>query len=144
MMKASKSKGQSQQKIQKAIGSNDPLNEQNPSNVFYKALWRLVDQELRVQQPDGRSINLHLSQIQCKRSLLLLNQMELNHHAKDFLSTESLLMNGLTHIPVNLIQTSWRPISLLAMHCGLVSGLSCVKGLIFSPSKTCCGTSHTI
>lgn len=70
--------------------------------------------------------------------------MELNHHAKDFLSTESLLMNGLIHIPVNLIQMSWRPISLLAMHCGLVSGLSCVKGLIFSPSKTCCGTSHTI
>ena len=79
-----------------------------------------------------------------REACLLLNQMELNHHAKDFLSTESLLMNGLIHIPVNLIQMSWRPISLLAMHCGLVSGLSCVKGLIFSPSKTCCGTSHTI
>ena len=143
-MKASKIQDNLSKISKKAIGSNDPLNEQNPSNVFYKALWRLVDQELRVQQPDGRSINLHLSQIQCKRSLLLLNQMELNHHAKDFLSTESLLMNGLIHIPVNLIQTSWRPISLLAMHCGLVSGLSCVKGLIFSPSKTCCGTSHTI
>ena len=66
---------------------------------------------------------------------------ELNHHAKDFLSTESVLMNGTIHIPVNLIQMSWRPSLIAAMHCGLVLGLSCVKGLIFSPSKrhTYCG-----
>jgi hypothetical protein len=43
MMKASKIKDNLSKRSKKAIGSNDPLNEQNPSNVFYKALWRLVD-----------------------------------------------------------------------------------------------------
>ena len=45
-------------------------------------------------------------------------------------------MKEITHIPVNLIQMSWKPNSHVPMHCGLVLGLSCVKGLIFSQSKT--------